>query len=66
MTDFQKKRLDYFIKAATKSEYVQLGPGDIEILEIQKELYEKVCNIYWKGWEDCELKAKQDLTDEKV
>ena len=63
MTDFQKKRLDYLIKAANKGEWVQLAKGDIEMLEIQKDLYERVCNIYWKGWEDCELKAKQDLNE---
>lgn len=66
MTEFQKKRLDYFIKAAKKCEYVQLAPGDLEILEIQKDLYDRVCEIYWKGWKDCELNAKQNLTDEKI
>lgn len=31
MTEFQKKRLKYFIKAAEKGEWVQLGKGDVEI-----------------------------------
>ena len=61
MTEFQKKRLEYFIKAAKKCEYVQLAPGDLEILEIQKDLYERVCNIYWKGWKDAEYKLQNQL-----
>ena len=32
MTDFEKKRLKYLIKAARNSEYIQLGTGDIEWL----------------------------------
>jgi hypothetical protein len=53
MTEFQKQRLEYFIKAAKKSEWVQLSPGDVEALEINQKLYEKVVNIYWRGWNDC-------------
>jgi hypothetical protein len=33
LTDFQKKRLQYFIKAADNYDWVRLGPGDIELLE---------------------------------
>lgn len=32
MTEFQKKRLAYFIKAARNHDWVRLGPGDVEIL----------------------------------
>ena len=33
MTEFQKKRLEFFIKAAQKGEWVQLSSGDKELLE---------------------------------
>lgn len=46
MTDFQKQRLEYFIKAAKKNEYVQLGPGDLELLEMLTNLEKE----YWKGY----------------
>jgi len=34
MTDFEKKRLEFLLKAASKNEYVQLGQGDIILLEL--------------------------------
>lgn len=51
MTEFQLKRLQYFIKAATKGEYVQLGPGDIEILQ-DIEHQQPFIEGYDKGWEE--------------
>jgi len=39
MTDFEKKRLEYFIKAAKNYDWVRLGPGDVSILGIVQELH---------------------------
>lgn len=41
LTSFQKKRLEYFIKASLKGEYIQLGKGDIEIFTKIQELNSK-------------------------
>ncbi len=42
MTEFQKKRLEYFKKAAEKSEWVRLGPDDVAMLEQILGLQEKL------------------------
>ena len=47
MTEFQRKRLVYFIKSAKEYGWVRLAPGDLDILEaikfqsIAKEAFEK-------------------------
>jgi hypothetical protein len=39
MTEFEKKRLAYFIKAAKNNDWVQLSPGDAETLEKLLQVY---------------------------
>lgn len=38
LSSFEKKRLDYFIKAAKKREWVQLGEVDLHLLNLIKEI----------------------------
>lgn len=49
MTEFQKKRLEYFIKAAEKGEWIRLGDSDIDFLEYLKNSYN---NGFDKGFEE--------------
>ena len=46
MTEFQKKRLAYFIKAAKNNDWVRLGPGDDELFKKLLEyfyMYKDLC-----------------------
>lgn len=40
MTDFERKRLEYFIKAAKNQAWVQFGPGDENIFKLYLDLKE--------------------------
>jgi len=33
LTDFEKKRLSYMIRAAANYEWVRLGPGDVDTIK---------------------------------
>lgn len=52
MTEFEKKRLKYFIKAAEKGEWVQLGKGDAEIFMVLLADHEYVQETVYKKVED--------------
>lgn len=43
MTEFQKKRLEYFKKSALNYDWIRLGPGDVEIFDeiINQEAVDK-------------------------
>lgn len=49
MTAFQRKRLDFFIKAAEKNEWVHLGKGDIEVIKTLMDYNNK---NYDNGFQD--------------
>jgi hypothetical protein len=49
MTDFQKQRIDFFIKCAEKYDYVRLGPGDIDLF---KQLIKTKLEMYTEGYID--------------
>lgn len=38
MTDFERKRLEFFIQAAEKGDWVKLGKGDIELFKKYTEM----------------------------
>lgn len=52
MTNFDYKRLDHFIKVAETNGWIQLGKGDIELLEFIKKNIEDAAGHYKQGWEE--------------
>ena len=61
MTEFQKKRLSYFIKAARNHDWVRLGPGDVEILgeaEVNEHNYKAA-----DSWEDAAMTQMDSRLD---
>lgn len=52
LTDFEKKRIEYFIKACEKSEFVQLSKGDLKI-------FNEIKNINIKQEEQLKIELAQ-------
>jgi hypothetical protein len=59
MTDFQKKRLAYFKKAAQNYDWVRLGLGDVEIFN-EAEANELNCNAAASWSEKAEIIALKE------
>lgn len=55
MTEFQKIRLEYFIKEANKHGWVRLAPGDKDIFQtLTIDTFDKASKLYWEGYKDGE------------
>ena len=52
MTNFDYKRLDHFIKVAETNGWIQLGKGDIELLEFINKNIKDAAGYYDVGFQE--------------
>lgn len=67
MTEFQKKRLAYFIKAARNYDWIRLGPGDVEILgeaEVNQHNYKAADS--WENAAMMQMEGRSRAEDEVI